>query len=219
MNEEFALMDCALIAISTAEEAQNLRELRDHLQTTHEGCIYHHFWSGLIRTHYHDPEYQNDFAVWGWRALRDRVLAEKLSLIDPSVYPDLHSLRTEVIEIIEQHLYEHEHVPWARNGDQFYFMRSQIVVFDSGIRLRTPEELQSIFPTISLSSIFYHFIDARRRTFESKNDFSLWLDGFSGKYGELSESLDQLDPYFTTLSTLRDDIASLFKRHLGGGAA
>lgn len=46
MPEPFAVKDCALIAIGTGERAQNLRELRDRLLTTHPACIYHHFWGG-----------------------------------------------------------------------------------------------------------------------------------------------------------------------------
>jgi len=63
MIDPFAVKDCALIAIATGERAHNLRELRDRLETTRPGCIYHHFWGGLLRPSFDDPEYQNDFAV------------------------------------------------------------------------------------------------------------------------------------------------------------
>jgi hypothetical protein len=46
MAEPSAVKDCALIALGTGERAQNLRELRDRLQTTHSACIYHHFLGG-----------------------------------------------------------------------------------------------------------------------------------------------------------------------------
>ncbi len=216
MNKEFKILDCALITISTGEQAQNLRELRDRLITTHNGSIYHHFWGVMLRHVYTDPEYQNDFAVWAAHALYDHVIAERLSLIDPNSFQSIEDLRREVIEIIEQHLYEREHVPWARTGDQFQFVRSQIVIFDTKKRVRTPEEFGFIIPGLPLGSIFYHFIDSRRRTSESMNDFSIWLSRFGDEYDTLISRLNSIDPYFTTLGGLRDEIAEAFSDFSGG---
>ncbi len=217
MSEEFRILDCALITISTGEQAQNLRELRDRLLVTHTGSIYYHFWGIMLRHTYVDPEYQNDFAVWAAHALHDHVIAERLSLIDPNEHLSIEDLRREVIEIIEQHLYEREHVPWARRGEQFQFTRSQIVVFDTKQRVVSPGEFRLLIPRLPLGSIFYHFIDSRRRTSESRNDFSLWLSTFGDEFLPLTEKLDSIDPYFTTLSSLRDEIADAFI-NFGGGA-
>jgi hypothetical protein len=218
MDTDFKVMDCALIAISTGEQAQNLRELRDRLVTTHHGCIYYHFWGSLLRPRFDDPEYQNDFAIWASRSLHDKRLAEQLSLIDPSIYPNLDALRQEIVEVIEQNLYESEYVPWAKLGDQFYFNRSQIVVFDSGILVKDPEQLVGLINHLPLGSIFYHFIDARRRSKEGRNDFSLWLDRLGEKYKPLSQHLDVIDPYFTTLNELRREIDVVFHDYITGGA-
>jgi len=216
MSEEFRILDCALITISTGEQAQNLRELRDRLLVTHTGSIYYHFWGVMLRHTYVDPEYQNDLAVWASHALHDHVIAERLSLIDPNEHLSIEDLRREIVEIIEQHLYEREHVPWTRTGDQFQFTRSQIVVFDTKQRVTSPDEFRNLIPRLPLGSIFYHFIDSRRRTAESKNDFSIWLSTFDGRYNELIEMLNTIDPYFTTLSSLRDEIADAFCSFEGG---
>jgi hypothetical protein len=216
MSEDFRLLDCALITISTGEQAQNLRELRDRLLVTHHGSIYYHFWGVMLRHVYTDPEYQNDFAVWAARALHDHVMAERLSLIDPNSFLSLEDLRREIIEIIEQHLYEKEHVPWARTGEQFQFIRSQIVVFDTKQRVAAPEEFVSVIPKLPLGSIFYHFIDSRRRTPESLNDFSIWLSRYSEEYRPLTERLNAIDPYFSTLSALREEITAAFTGFMGG---
>jgi len=216
MSDEFMIRDCALITISTGEQAQNLRELRDRLLVTHAGSIYYHFWGVMLRHTYVDPEYQNDFAVWASHALHDHEIAERLSLIDPNEYLSIEDLRREIVEIIEQHLYEREHVPWARTGDQFQFTRSQIVVFDTRHRITAPEEFKDIVPRLPLGSIFYHFIDSRRRTTESLNDFSIWLSEHGEKYLPLVERLNSIDPYFTTLGNLRDEIADVFVAFEGG---
>ncbi len=217
MPEPFAVKDCTLIAIGTGERAQNLRELRDHLVTTHPGCIYYHFWGGLLRPHFDDPEYQNDFAAWAWRGLHDTRLAERLAIIDPAEFNDIEALRREVIEVIEERLEETEMVPWAKSGHWFYFTRSQIVVFDTKVRIESPEMLSDYFSRMSVGSIFYHYIDARRRSATKKDDFSEWLSGYGDAYAGLVQCLSAIDPYFSTLTELREelDLAALNCRAKG----
>jgi hypothetical protein len=215
---DFNILDCALIVIATGEKAQNLRELRDILRTIHPGCLYYHFWGGLLRPHFDSPEFQNDFAEWTSNKLRDSKISEQLSIIDPNVFADIEDLRQEVVEIIEQRLSESEHVPWVKTGQEFHFIRSQIVIFNTGVYLKSPQDLLEIIPNMSPGSIFYHFIYARRRTPENKNDFSIWLKDFGDKYKVLRDDLDKIDPYFTTLNELRQEISTIFHKNVKGGA-
>ena len=215
----FNIMDCALIAIATGEKAQNLRELRDYLKNTHPGCLYYHFWGARLHSHFDDMEFQNDFAIWTSRKLNDSKISEQLSLIDPNIYKDMEELRTEVIEIIEQQLYELEYVPWAKRGQEFHFIRSQIVIFDTGVSVNDPKDLLKRIPEMSIGSIFYHFIDSRRRLPDNRSDFSVWLDRFRNKYTGLIKDLDMIDPYFTTLNELRQDINTVFINYFEGGTA
>jgi Family of unknown function (DUF5752) len=217
-NQSFRIFDCALVAIATGEKAQNLRELRDLLKIVHPGCLYYHFWGALLHPHFDDPEFQNDFAVWASRNLHDVKVSEQLSVIDPKLFPDIEDLRKEVVEIVEERLSESEHVPWAKTGQEFHFIRSQIVIFDTGVSYKDPEDLLEVIPGMSLGSLFFHFIDSRRRTKEMKNDFSAWLAGYGGKYKKLIEELDKIDPYFTTLNELRQEINSVFHNYFKGGA-
>ena len=212
-NEDFRILDCALIAIATGEKAQNLRELRDQLKHIHPGCLYYHFWGGLLQPHFDDPEFQNDFTEWASRNLHDSKISEQLSVIDPKLFNDIDDLRTEIIEIIDERLSESEHVPWVRAGDEFHFVRSQIVIFDTHISYTDPVNFLEMIPKMSLGSIFYHFIDSRRRTPERRNDFSAWLAGFGDRYKLLIEKLDQIDPSFTTLYELRQQINLVFQEY------
>jgi hypothetical protein len=213
MTDPFAIKDCALIAIATGERANDLRELRDRLETTRLGCIYYHFWGGLLRPSFDDPEYQNDFAVWSYHGLHDRFLAERLALVDPTDFDDLEDLRRELIEIIEERLDENDLVAWTAAHQQFQFIRSQIVVFDTGIRISRPEELRELIPQLTVGSVFYHFVDARRRTPDKNDDFSEWLIGFGDDYDELLERIASLDPYFRSLTELRTQLAEIFEEH------
>jgi hypothetical protein len=209
----FQIKDCALAAIATGRRAQNLRELRDHLMTIHPGSIYYHFWGGLLRPRFDDPEYHNDFARWARDGLHDARLAERLGVIDPADFTNLEELRQETAEVIEERLDETELVPWSKPDKQFHFIRSQIVVFDTHHRIDQPKELATVVPHLSVSSVFYHFVDARRRPPEAIDDFRAWLAGFGERYTTLCEQLAEVDPYFVTLAELRDELTGLFQTH------
>ena len=213
MTESFTLKDCALIAIATGQQAQTLRELRDRLATTQLSCIYYHFWGGLLRPRFDDPEFQNDFAIWVRHSIHDKPLAERLALIDPTHFDDLEDLRRELIDVIEERLDESEVLPWTKASQRFYFVRSQIVVFDTGKRFHDPGDLKTLIPHLSAGSVFYHFIDARRRSSSGHDDFTEWLLGFADEYKALVDRIAIIDPYFTTLVDLREELACVFEKY------
>ena len=206
--------DCVLITIATGIRAQNLRELRDRLEAVHPSSIYYHFWGRLLAPSFEEPEFNNDFGAWARHGLHDYVLAERLAVIDPTDFPDIELLRQELIEVIEERLYESVMVPWAKTDQQFYFKRSKIVVFDTKQRVAKPEMLPQVLPVLSLGSIFYHFIDARRRPPEGVDDFSAWLSAFDEAYTGLRNEIGSIDLYFSTLSEIRERLARLCALHL-----
>ncbi len=205
--EVFRVRDCALVALATGLSAQNLREFRDGLQRVHEGSIYHHFWGRFLQSQFDEPEYNNDFASWIYHGLHEKALAERLSVIDPTEYDDIGSLREDILERVEERLDETEFVAWAKVDEQFQFVRSQIVVLDTGKIIERPESLAKAVSEMSLGSIFYHFIDARRRTPEKIDDFSAWLSDWGEKYVSLREAIMAIDPFFSSLKELRRIIA------------
>ena len=208
--KSFSIKDCALVALATGKKARLLQEFRTHLVTIDAASIYHHFWGGLLQPRFEEREYNNDFAAWIRHGIHDAVLAERLAALAPTSFPDLEALRREIIELIDTRLDEMEHLIWARATGQFEFICSQIVVFDTGRQLGKPAELASAMSNLTTSSIFYHFIDARRRTSDSRDDFSDWLTGFGNEFISLQEQLACIDPYFSSLSELREELALLF---------
>ena len=212
----FRVRDCALIAMASGRRAQNLRELRDILQTIDESSIYHHFWGNRLRPRFDDPEYQNDFASWANRELRDGKVAERLGVIDPTVHDTLEELRQELIDVIEQRLDETEQVAWSKPDRQFNFLTSTIVVFDTTLQMKQPIDLVTSVPAMSPSSIFYHVIDARRRTPGSVDDIRSWLCGLDGEYQDLCDEIAKLDPFFSSLTELRDQLAKVLTTYFEG---
>jgi len=211
----FAAHDCALISLATSVTAENLREFRDGLLRVHKGSIYHHFWGRLLRPHFDEPEYLNDFASWAFHGLHEMALAERLSLIDPTDFTDLEDLRRELVEVVEQRLDESEYVPWARTDQRFYFVRARLVVFDTGRRVQDGAELATLLPELSTGSVYYHFIDARRRTASGTDDFTAWVCGHGPDCTVLAERLAALDPYFSSLKETRRRLAEIFAAHYG----
>lgn len=210
----FVIKDCALIAIATGIKVLTLRELRDQLSMVDADSIYYHFWGGLLQPRFEEREFNNDFAAWVKHGLHDSMLAEQLAVLDPTDFHSLEELRLEMVDIIEIHLDQSEHHDWLRATRQFEFIRSQIVVFDTHRTVAEPEELAQLLPHFSVSSLFYHFIDARRRQPDSIDDFSQWLAVFDKRYVELNRELATVDHYFGTLTELRAHLTTIFEHHL-----
>lgn len=158
------------------------------------------------------PQYHNDFASWVYYRLHDHVLAEQLSIIDPTEFADLEGLRQELLEIIEEELDSYEIVLWTKKEDRFHFLYSNIIVFDSSLIIAKPEDLAEGIKKLPPSSIFYHFIDARTRTPEKIDDFSLWLKTFGDQYSKLIENIQGVDPYFLSLTELKDELGHAIQR-------
>lgn len=217
--QDFVVRDCALVPLATGVRAQSLPGLREGLLAVPADSVYHHFWGGLLRARFDDPEFSNDFAVWVRHALHDLPLAERLAVIDPADFVDAEALRQEVLEVVEQRLDEIEAPAWAPRDRQFHFMRGQLVVFDTGRRICEPRELVELLPQLSPGSVFYHVIDARRREPQGQDDFRAWLAALDDGLEGLIARLAQIDPYFVSLAELRAQYAAVIESHFAGVTA
>jgi hypothetical protein len=180
------------------------------LQDIDLNSICYHFWGGLLRPRFDNPEYHNDFAIWVAHSLHNKTLAEKLALIDPARYDSMSPLRDEMIDIIEDDLDKTEYPVWASRDDQFEFIGSQLVVFNTHVSINNPLEMGDMLSRMSSGSIFFHFIDGRRRNENEMDDFRKWLMQFDDQYNGLLEQLDEIDPYFSSLTELRTNLTGAF---------
>jgi len=211
--DAFAIKDCALLTIATGKKATTLKELQNHLSTIDPDSIYLHVWGSQLESQFEVREYNNHFASWARRGLHDDTLAERLAMVAPNEYADLEELRQEFLEVIAERLEEKEYLHWVLATEPFEFIRSTIVVFDTAKRVEQPEELIDLIPHLSTSSIFYHFIDARRRLPINQDDFRYWLTCWGDRYAELNHHLAAIDPYFNGLTTIRQQLANAFERY------
>jgi len=208
----FEVKDCAIITrMGGVGTAINLREMKERVSACSLDCLYYHFCETLIRPTFDDPEFRNDFALWAAYKLRDRALAERLGILNPYAFNDLEELRNRVIEIMEEHLSSLYYIPSVPKGDEFIFMRAATVVFDTGIVLNRPSDLLEKLPLMSRSTIYYHFIEARRRTQDRVDDFTFWMKFHPENDKGIIDALARVDFYFLNLNELKTVLINTVK--------
>jgi len=214
----FEVKDCALLMrMSGLPPAMNLRELRDRIAICDEDVLYHHFCETTLRPMFDDPDYRNDFAVWSKLYLGDRVLAERLGILDPYSFAGMEELRAVVLEIIDDRLGELTVIPWVRPGDEFFFKQSTTVVFDTGERIEDPKDLHRAIQRMTNGSVYYHFLEALRRPPAGKDDFSSWLLDGGEEFEPYLHILGSIDFQFHGLAHLREDLARALRPAEEGG--
>jgi len=200
----FRIKDCTLITrMAGLDSALNIRELRERIAVCPIECLYHHFCETVIRPTFDNPEFRNDFSIWATLNLGDRKLAEQLGILNPYDFSGLEELRAKIIEVLDERLSELTFLPSAKLGDEFHFMQAVTVVFDTGKEINSPQELIGHIPLMSESSLYYHFVEAHRRTLGSTDDFTVYLQDFDGEYKNLIQAFGKIDFYFLNLHELR----------------
>ncbi len=215
-EQSFYVKNCALAATATGERASSLLELRDKLVLIDEGCIYFHFWGARMTHQIVHTQHHNDFARWVHEQLHDHVLGERLSIIDPTEFDSLELLRQELVEAVERRLDDYQIMLWTKKEDRFHFVSSTIIVFESTLTIGNPDALLQVVPKLAPGSIYYHFIDARARTPERVDDFSVWLKQFGAKYDPLVEEIQSIDPYFLTLPQVKEELIQVINKFFKG---
>lgn len=203
MNK-FVVKDCTLLTrMSGIKEAANLRELRERVAACGEDVLYLHFSGTLLRPSFDYPDYHNDFAVWAKLYLDDRVLAERLGILDPYSVESMDNLREKMLDILDERLSDLPVNPTVSKGNEFFFLEATTVIFETGDIIEEPSQLPEKISNMTNGSIFYHFIEARRRTPDRLDDFSEWLLQFGDVGAGYAHALSSIDFSFFTLTEIR----------------
>jgi len=212
----FQVKDCILLSkMSGMMPAFNIRDLRDRIANSSPQVIYHHFCENLLVPVFDYPDFRNDFAVWVKRQLEDNVLAERLGIIDPYLYKNMDELRCEVMDILDERLNELIDIPSVPLGHEFYFREAITVVFDTGKKIKDPGEMADAVDRMTNGSVYFHFLEARRRTPAGTDDFTLWLQDFKDQWNDLLQDLKTIDFVFYSLGELRQEISRTVKAAIG----
>jgi hypothetical protein len=135
-----------------------------------------------------------------------------LGILYPYNFENLESLRAEIINIIGQHLSDLQIIPRVVYGEPFHFMQSRIIEVPTGLEARTLAEFREILAAVDVSVIYYHTFEAILRLGRSKGDFALWIEE-QLDLPDLANQIAKLDPYLTSLETIRHRILKICDAH------
>ncbi len=211
----FGFSEYFLMTMPTGKKVTNLRELLQYLREMSEPVLNYHLWQSRLIITQPTLEYPNDFALWAATALHDDLLAEKLIAIDPFDYQNLTQVREAMVEELEEYLWDSPHNPQVWPGFELHLCEASALVLHSGITARTLREFCEALQIVGLDSVYYHFVEARRRLGDRKmDDFSHWIaDNFT--VPSLVTAIQDIDVYFYTLAEIRDTILALIQEHAG----
>ena len=209
MNEKsFCFRDCIEIKELLGVKADDELKLMELIEDIPVDSIYYHMHSYFLRHHYIVAPYPNDFANWVAVQVRDRLLGEKLASITPWGNINLEDIRSELIEIIDDHLSEIKTVPFVMAGSPFHFMKSKIIEVNTGVEVNTLKEFIEALKIVDASAIYNHIFEARLRVRKGRSDFSIWFEDVLG-LKKLAKDVEMVDSYMYSLEGLREKIIRL----------
>jgi maltose alpha-D-glucosyltransferase/alpha-amylase len=212
----FGFVACLELKEYVGCHAENERQLADLLDEVSLDSVYYHTHGFFLRHKFVAGAYPNDFATWAAVQVRDRVLGERLAMVDPSNYPNLQALREELVSVIDDHLRGLQFVPGVLLGEPFEFIQSRIVEIPMRIQARTLKEFRDALLDVDVSAIYFHLVEARMRLGRGQNDFAAWLEeGLS--LPELAAKVRAVDPYAGSLERARTRLIQLCDEALAAG--
>src|SRR5215467_5976013 len=210
----FHFHSCWELREMLGRRAYDERELLEHLEEVPLDSLYFHIHSCVLRERTPAGGYPNDFATWAAIQVRDRVLGEKLGIIDPQDVPDLEALRSEVVSLIDDHLSQLGTVPRLMFGEPFYFMQSRVLEIPTGVKVRTLREFRDALATMDTAVVYLHVIEARGRKGRRRNDFAAWIEEQLGM-SELAAAVARLNPVPFGLEAVRQQLLTLCDAAMG----
>ena len=209
----FQFCSSASLEKLTGRKAHNLDELLELVKTCSRSSVFYHTFSAFRKLREIQTPYTNDFAVWIARHLNEEALAEKLLAIDLAEYNTIESLRARIIQLLEDHRSEN-HLLFERTATEPFYLYSLVrFVYLTDKFAYDLSSFRQLLDTISIDSIYYHFIESRLQTHLKSDDFSSWIEE-NLNYKELAENIRNIDINIYTLEELRVRIGELIDEHL-----
>jgi hypothetical protein len=174
INNEFVFLKARYLVELTGRKAKDLQELMDYISTADLSTVFYHVFHPLLDAHLVPYEYPNDFSYWLSDSLQDKDLAEQVANMDLPETGGLEAVRRELLRKIRSKFDTAEHYS-VQPGHEFNFVKCRFVVFPTGQRARTLEELVDFISQASELSIFYHMVTSRLFDGGKYDDFSRWI--------------------------------------------
>jgi len=207
-KDSFFFTGCWELREMVGRSARDEQQLLEAIEEIPLDSLSYHTHSFFLRHAYIAGPYPNDFATWAAIQVRDRVLGEKLGILDPYDFENLEALRAEIVNIVDEHLSQLQIIPRVIYGEPFYFMQSRIIEVPTGLEARTLTEFRKILTTVDISAVYYHNFEAMLRLGRRMGDFALWIEE-QLHLPELAQKISRLDFYMTSLESIRHRIIKL----------
>jgi hypothetical protein len=204
----FLFTGCWELREMVGRSARDEQQLLEAIEEIPLDSLSYHTHSFFLRHIYIAGPYPNDFATWAAIQVHDRVLGEKLGILNPYDFENLEALRTEIVNIIDEHLSRLQIIPRVIYGEPFYFMQSRIIEVPTGLEARSLTEFRKILVTVDASAVYYHNFEAILRLGRKMGDFALWIEE-QLNLPELAQKISKVDFYMTSLESIRNRIIKL----------
>lgn len=211
MTKPYALMTFVEIRQILNRRATGEEDLLQQIEEIDADSIYYHTHSFYLRAKYQHERYPNDFATWVAEHVRDRVLSERLAMVDPFAVSDVEALRRKIAILIEDHLRSLRFSPRALFGDPFDFMLARVIPVPAGREVRSEEELREALATASPEVLYFHFFEDAFRRGRRTGSLVAWV-AEELRHERLSREMALVNPYRLHMEQLRRDLLQAFDR-------
>lgn len=196
----------------TGIKAKNIQELLKGIKEVDGSVIFHHTHHFVQQLHFVQDEPRNDFAYWVSESLDEPELSEVLNSIDPTEYDSIRQFRNKIIEEIEKFIKTHGNHKNVSEGREFYFLKTNTLVFPAGKEAYTLDDFIKIIEKIGYNSIYYHLYESRLQKEQKENDFVIWYRN-ELKLPELAEKMGKFDLFSYSLRDIREEILKILREY------
>lgn len=213
MSTVFQFSSSASLVKLTGIKAWNLQELLEVIKNCSESSIFYHTFSAFMKMREVQAPYNSDFAVWVATSLNEKALAEKLTAVDFSEYNTIKSLKSRLVGIIEKHREEKPNAFEKSAEEPFYLHDVMRIVYLTDKFAYDLQSFRDLLQSVSIYSLYFHFIESRLERHLEANDFSAWFEESLG-LAHLAQKVSRIDISVYTIEELRDRILQLIDKEL-----
>lgn len=197
------------------KRATDEHRLLELIEEAPADSIYYHTHSYYLRHAYAPQLYPNDFATWVVLHAQDRLLGERLGVLDPFSFSDIEQLREEIVIIMGDHVSHSGAVPRCIVTEPFEFIRSYVIEIPLGLEARTLREFREALADVEIGAVYNHVCEARMRKRHLSVDFACWLASGEGLgLEELAMNVEQVGRLGLSLEGMRSRILGLCDQEL-----
>jgi len=202
------------IARTEDRKANTVRELLHGLETCSDDSIYHHMIQVPSSEEFVNGNASNDFAKWVRAMPECGGLSEQLAALDERYYSSIEEMRNDLRGVVGEYLSAYPECADQVARIPFYFCKGlELGMVPLELTARTLEEFRRSVRTMSIESLYLHFVASASRAEMQNNDFSIWLSESLGLH-ELARKINEIDLTAHTLESARESILQLIDAEL-----